>query len=378
MLREPGLRCGIGAHTQRYADKISRWVRKLAIHAGGVIADVNRVDQWELENGSSFIARGVGASIAGEPLDLFMMDDVFGSREDADSPTKQETVYEWYMDDVSPRLQKAAAIVGVNTRWGPGDLFGRILESEEGPEWTYVKLPAIAEEDDPLGRAKGTALCEDRFPLAKLEQKRRIEGVGFESLYQQNPIVRGGSYFRREWFAIVDATPSRSVPRRVRYWDLAMSRKDSACYTSGVLMAKVDDVVYVEDVIRGRWSPAERNEVMLATAKMDSKIPGFEKTYFESPVFDTGKESKRAILAKLAGYSVRADEVSGSKEIRAEPMADAAMGGFVKIVAGSWNAAYLTELEGFPKVNYKDQVDSSSGAYNMLTRGTVEFRTLIL
>lgn len=381
MLREPGLRVGVASYNQRYANKLSRWTRRIGRRIGeeSKAKDTKDAsDEWELGNGSTFIARGVGGGIAGEPLDLLVIDDPFKSREEADSPVTQETVYEWYMDDVTPRIQERGAIVIIHTRWNPGDLIGRIQESEEGSEWKYVRLPALAEKDDPLKRELDAPLCPQRFSKEKLLQKRRIEGIGFESLYQQNPIVRGGTFFRREWFEVLDRLPSGTPIRRVRYWDLANSRKDSACYTSGVLMAKIGDIVYVEDVIRGRWSPAERNEEMRKTAMGDATKAGFERTFFESPVFDTGKEARRAVIAKLAGFPVRADEVSGSKEIRAEPLSDAARGGLVKIIAGSWHAAYLTELEGFPKVQYKDQVDSSSGAYNMLAKREATFSTLVL
>ncbi len=373
MLREPGLRCGIGAHTQGYADKISRWVLRLVVRAGGQLGSIKRANEWELTNGSTFIAKGVGSSIAGESLDLFMMDDVFGSRETADSAAMQEKVHEWYMDDVTPRLQKRASLVFVNTRWGPGDLIGRIQQSEEWPEWSYHNLPAIAEENDLLGREPGTALCEDRFPLEKLLQKRRIEGVGFESLYQGNPIPRGGTFFERSWFG----SPIPALPqgcRLVRYWDLAASRNDSACYTSGLLMGKIgtgsDSRFIIGDVIRGRWMPAERNEVMLQTAQADATRPGFERTYFEKPVYDKAGAASRAIIAKLAGYPVQADNVSGSgsKELRAEPLAGAAKSGLISIVAGNYVGALLTEYESFPRGQYKDQVDSGSGAFNKLAR----------
>lgn len=389
MLREPGLRCAVLAHTQRYAEKISRRVRALIRVAGGKFGDVNRQDEWSLENGSTLIARGVGSSVAGEPIDLAMVDDLFGSRRDADSPVVQERVHEWYMDDVTPRIQQSGAIVAVNTRWNPGDLFGRLMQSPEWEHWVYVRLPAIAEsqeerdkvaerqglpkgEADPLGRAPGEPLCPDRFSLAALELKRQTEGVGFETLYQQNDILRGGSFFSREWFKVgpVSGTPVR----RMRYWDLASSRRDTACYTSGVLMAKTGEKenarYWVEDVIRGRWSPGDRNAVMRQTAEGDAKREGFEKTWFESPVFDKDRAAHRAIMAVMSGLPCRGDDLSGqsagSKQVRAEPVSDAARGGIVGIVAGRWNAEFLTELEGFPNAPYMDQVDSLSGCFNKL------------
>jgi predicted phage terminase large subunit-like protein len=126
---------------------------------------------------------------------------------------------------------------------------------------------------------------------------------------------------------------------------------------------------YVVDVIRGRWMPAERNDVMLQTAVADRQRPGFARTYFEAPVFDKDRAAMRGIMAKLSGHSVAPDNVSGagSKELRAEPLADAAKAGLVKLVVGTWNGTFLTEYEAFNKGQYKDQIDSGSGAYNKLS-----------
>lgn len=373
ILRTSGLRVALLSHSQTYAEKVSRQIKRVAESAGGVIGTVDRADEWVLSNGSSFIARGRGRGIAGESVDLCVIDDVFGSRIDADSPTIQERAYEWYMDDVWPRLQKDAAIILVNTRWGPGDLYGRIAQSPEFHRWEIVRLPAIAEENDPLGRAPGEALCPERFPLDKLLLKREVEQVGFESLFQGNPIPRGGTFFQRSWFTVLDKPPA-GVGKLVRYWDLAASRHDTGCYTSGVLLGKFgtsENVSYcILDVVRGRWVPADRNEIILNTARADATRPGFEKTWFEKPVFDRDGAASRAIIAKLAGYPVQADNVSGqgSKELRAEPLAGAARGGLISVLAGPWTGAFLSEYEMFPQGMYLDQVDSGSGAFNKLTR----------
>jgi len=393
MLAKPGTRAGVGSHTQRYANKISRAVRKVALAAGGEPGDVDKEDEWSLSNGSTFIAKGVGAAIAGEPLDLFVMDDVFGTREDADSLATQEKVHEWYMDDVTARLQTGAPLILCNTRWGAGDLFGRIKDSEEWPDWSCVRIPAISESQeerdtvnssyglppglpDPLGREPGVALCDARFPLSELEKKRRAVGVGFECLYQGNPIPRGGTFFERAWFGQpVDRVPDGAS--LVRYWDLAESRKDSACFTSGVLLATVgaggERRFFVADVVRGRWTPADRNDILLQTARADAARPGFKRTWFEEPVFDKDKAAMRGVMAKLAGFPVSPHKVGGSggKEVRAEPLADAAKAGLVRLVAGNWVSAFLTELESFPRGQYKDQVDSASGAFTVSGRGDV-------
>jgi predicted phage terminase large subunit-like protein len=390
MLRDPGIRVGVASYNQTFTNKQSRKTRKLARRLGLEFGEPDTVNEWSLANGSTFVARGAGAGIAGEPLNLLVIDDPFKNRQEADSPTIQERVYDWYMDDVTPRIQKGGSLIIIHTRWNAGDLIGRILKSEEKGDWRFVRLPAVAETQDerdrvherlglptgapdPLGRAPGEALCPDRFTKDNLESKRLALGVGFETLYQQDEVPRGGSFFQRDWFGDVGAAPEGT--EWTRYWDLASSRNDAACFTSGVLMgkhgAKESARYFVGDVIRGRWMPAERNEVMLQTAKGDAQRKGFKRTWFEEPVFDKGGAAARAIVAKLAGYACVPDKVSGagSKELRAEPLAGAAKAGLVKLVdGGAWKAAFLTEMEGFPRGQYKDQVDSSSGAFNKLSR----------
>ena len=58
------------------------------------------------------------------------------------------------------RLRPGALMVVVQTRWHRDDLTGRILEHAKtnGQRWLTVKLPALAEQNDPLGRAPGEAL----------------------------------------------------------------------------------------------------------------------------------------------------------------------------------------------------------------------------
>jgi len=373
---DPTLRVGVGAYNQTHANRFSRKSRRIARVRFPLSAERKAANEWETAGGGGYVAVGVGAGITGLPVDLMVIDDPVKGREEADSQAHQERVWEWFMDDIYTRLQEGAPVALVMTRWHEGDLAGRILSGEDGPNWRYVRLPAIAEEDDPMGRSVGEPLCPERFSLEALEDKRKVLGEGFSGLYQQNPVPRGGLFFRREWFGVVDAVPDVAGIKRVRYWDLAAATKDTSAYTAGVLMAKVPnpDRYYVEDVVRGRWPPAERNEVILQTARADGVRAGFDRTWFEEQPGAAGLETSASLIRKLAGLPVRSDRVTGDKQTRAEPFADAARGvggggGVVFAVSGNWTAAYLTELASFPRGQFMDQVDSTSGAFNKLARG---------
>jgi hypothetical protein len=68
----------------------------------------------------------------------------------------------------------------------------------------------------------------------------------------------------------------------------------------------------------------------------------------------------------LAGYPIYEDLPSGDKDTRLEPFAAQAEAGNVRLVRGSWNAAYIEELCSIPNGKYRDQADGTSGAFNKL------------
>ncbi len=333
------------------------------IRVGGV---VDRQDEFELANGSSWLCRGVGAAIQGLPVDLVMAEDPYGSQDDYRSEVYRQKVVDSWEEDVVGRIQPGGAAVLTHTRWGPADLIGRRLE-QEPEQWRYLAMPALAGPDHPTV-AEGETLYPGRFSTADFLSKKSAmaDPAAWESLYMCNPLPRGGVLFRREWFGEpVDRVPDGPV-ERVRYWDTAGGTSDSSCYTAGVLGAKMGPTVYVEHVVRGRWAPSDRNAVIEDTAKADKGRPGFRKTYFEHGAGDSGIESARALISRLAGYPVESDRVTGNKEERATPFADQARIGNVRLVAGPWVNAWLTEMLQFPRGRWKDQVDSSSGCFNKL------------
>lgn len=71
-------------------------------------------------------------------------------------------------------------------------------------------------------------------------------------------------------------------------------------------------------------------------------------------------------VLRNARYTIKADRVTGSKEMRADPYSASVQGGNVWLVGADWNRDYIDEHEAFPSGKRKDKVDASSGAYNKL------------
>jgi hypothetical protein len=126
-------------------------------------ADSKAAARWSLESGGEYYGVGAGTGISGFRANLGVADDLFGSREDAYSDAVRQKRWEWYQDDFSARLKPGAKRILMNTRWHEEDVAGRVLEQIEREEirGRVVNIPAIAEENDPLGRAPGEYLWDE-------------------------------------------------------------------------------------------------------------------------------------------------------------------------------------------------------------------------
>jgi predicted phage terminase large subunit-like protein len=93
-----------------------------------------------------------------------------------------------------------------------------------------------------------------------------------------------------------------------------------------------------------------------------------------------GADRTMALTRMLAGFPVHSEPATGSKIVRADPLASQAEAGNVRLVKGDWNRAFLSELADFPYGKNDDQVDAAAGALNKLAlkeerrASTFEFR----
>lgn len=350
------------------------------------------VDHWRLNapHRGRLLAAGVSGPVTGHGAMLGIIDDPLRDWEDAQSATIRDKNWEWYQNTFLSRMWEYAAQILILTRWHALDLAGRLIQSEgdvrDGGEWTILRFPALAEtqqerdennrflglpvgEADPLGRQPGEALAPKRFSAATLEARRKTSG--FSALYQGVPRPAEGDRFKRVWFEAED----RIVPyapfeaRRIRYWDKAGSETESAKFTAGVLLAEYEDLWYIEDVVRGKWSAGKREEIILQTAQADAERYGSKtavKIWVEQEPGSGGKESADNTVKNLKGFVIKTDRPTGSKDVRLEPFQSQAEAGNVRMVRGAWNTDYVDEFAAIPNGAYRDQADATAGAFNKL------------
>lgn len=391
LYRFPERWTAISSYAADLAYTLSRNARENYTRMGGAISgDASAVKHWETGVGGGLWACGVGGPATGKGFHFGLLDDPIKNAEEAASETIRAKHRDWWASTWYTRCEPDAALVVVQTRWDEGDLSGHLLnqEGEDEPErWHIVSFEAIKESEPPAfpstctlepdPREVGDPLCPERYPLARLKAiAKRIGQRFFAALFQQRPAPADGVIFKRHYFEgkFVDDSP-HDVSKRVRYWDLAGSENETAAETAGVLIARAKDGRrFVEDVISGHWSLAERKAQMLATAIRDRRnYPNCEPTiWFERPIGQGGKEMTTDIVRHLDGFSVHADSAILDKVTRAEPFASQCEVGNVWLVKGEWNEPYIEQLAAFPHGRLKDKVDASSGANNKLMRKSLD------
>lgn len=342
--------------------------------------DNQRVDEWGTQDTDGrkggLVAVGFGGTVVGKGSHCLIIDDPHKGRDEAESKDQREKTWNAYTNDFLTRANNSNqfAQIVVAQRYHDDDLIGRLLREQEG-EWVHVRLPALAEENDMLGRAYGEALWPERFPVAALENRRQVMGdYPFASQYQQRPIPKGEQVFEVDKIEVVTRVPAGLLG--VRFYDLAITAKAKSDYTVGLKMAidPANEDIYVLDVFRQKTKPA----ALLAAIKSHAFKDGKE--------WDVALEGEKAGIMNidylsrdkdLRGFKLHLDPIKGDKYARAQAVMSRVALGQVKILRAAWNRAFIEELRIFDSGAHDDQVDALSGAYNFLAEQVVPEASIV-
>jgi predicted phage terminase large subunit-like protein len=366
LVRHPASAVIAACHTARLAEDFGRGVRGLveqhAVRLGLELrGDARAAGRFVTTRGGEYFAIGVHGAVTGRRADLALVDDPVRSFAEAGSFSAREHLWEWFRSELVTRLKPKGRIVLVMTRWHNDDLAGRLIEQGG---WEILRLPALAEAGDPLGREIGAALWpewEDRTAL--LEKQALLGERNFAALFQQAPMLDGGQVFDPRKLVVVDTVPEGVAARG---WDLAgtAAMGGDPDWTVGVkLVRDAAGAVFVDDVIRFRGVPGEVAARIRAAAEIDgvSVVIGLPQ--------DPGQAGKSQIMfltQTLAGYRVVASRETGTKEIRARPVSSTVCNGAMRMRRAAWNTVFMDELANFPYGAKDDQVDALSRAFELL------------
>lgn len=375
--RDPGSRviqCSYGAEL---ANEFSQRVRDLILEQEAedygelrvrIRPDNKKVDRFKTTKGvGGLVSSGVGGAITGRGANLLSIDDYMKNAKESMSETIREDHWNWFLSTAYTRMEPNGNIIIIATRWNIDDLIGRLLE-EQGDQWEHIKLKALAEDDDPLGRQPGEALWPERFSREDLELiKANLGTYWWQSLYQQDPLPSMSGLFQDSWLRYPEQTlpNDRRRIRFVRHWDLA-SIQGGGDYTVGALLAWWPELrlTYIVDIARGQWAPSTVEAKVKACAESDG------------PDVDIGLEEEPGSAGKLLvdhykrnvlpHRRVHATKSTGPKTVRATPFLAAAEDTRIRMVPAAWNVTVKKEFRMFPNGEHDDVVDAISGGYNWL------------
>jgi predicted phage terminase large subunit-like protein len=257
----PGDLNGYFTYSDRKAWSESRKMRALALGSGIELSDeASSVAEWRTKEGGGLLAGGAGAGLTGYGMSgLMVVDDPYKNRKEANSAVIRDSHWEWFNEVVFTR-DEGCSIIVMHTRWHEKDMIGMLL----GQGWEEIRLPAIAEEGDILGRAVGEALWPDRYHLARLERiRKQIGEYAWAALYQQRPRPKGQKLFGPEHYY---------DPATV---DFEGCRAGIGADTAGTKKTASNSSAAVAAMIRGRGE--KKTAYIIDARKQQTTVPVFAR-----------------------------------------------------------------------------------------------------
>lgn len=308
---------------------------------------------------------GLEGGLTGKGADLMVIDDPIPNMEVAESLHLRDKLWANFLSAAYTRMQPGGRIIIIITRWHEDDIVGRIdnpefLSPERAKEWVRFDLPAIATEDDVIGRKPGEALWPAWYPLSELEAIRDTVGPRiWNSLYQQRPTPPDGTLFKRDHIRYYRRDQR---PENLRIYitsDHAISSRedrDATVILVGGISSNGD--LYILDC----WWQREGD----LDVQMD-KMMEFGKRY--KPLFwfmerekitkSIGPLLRKRQHAERVFFTVESPVATQDKKMRAGPIQALMSAGKVFFPA---NAPWLTKAEDellkFPYATHDDFVDA--------------------
>lgn len=378
-LNRPTKKVVFTGYNQTFAEKsLSKPCREIAKELGVLSPYTTAMSEWELKNGAQLLARGVGQPPTGiNPIDLLIADDPFKDRAMADSKVRREAMWEWWTGSIVQRFWPETTAMLIMTRWHEEDLVGRLL-ARNPKAWHFVNLPAIAVEDDPLGRKPGEALWPERKPVDFLNELRKEMGdYHFETTFQGNPIPRTGNFFDVSKLVIIRDAKMPVGLNSCMGIDRAASEDVASDWTAAPIWYGPDrDGKFYVRPWRVQAEPNRRNRLLRQRADVYRPL---SIIWRKDPGAD-GKEVGERGATLFMGHNVEIWPVPGNnKAARADAHAAQISAGNVVIVWDGTDESmehyikpWIEEYRQFPR-GHDDQVDAGSDAFAKLVESATGY-----
>ncbi len=351
---------------------------------GVTINDTSRAaHRWELIGADGGMnTAGAGGPITGKGGHLCIIDDPIKNSEEADSAIMREKLWDWWQNTWLTRREPGAKMLVIMSRWHADDLVGRLLAAETGMRIERLRLPAIAEDNDPLGRRPGDALCRERYDEEALAGIRTDIGPrAWASLYQQRPTLEGGGTFKRANFRYWSA----QTDGQETFYSLGDTLvPDSECWRFATMDPAFSGKRQSDFTTLATWAVAPTDPMSLILLDMKRvRVKSTEHQPMIREVWDTmrpawiGVEKQAATMSLFTevqreGVVVRWLHPDKNKYARAETASTVMEAGRVWFPRNApWLADFEDELLTFPVGKHDDQVDVVAYAAIEMAKRTI-------
>ncbi|MFK7696403.1 phage terminase large subunit [Paenibacillus sp. HJGM_3] len=308
------------------------------------------------------MSRGVMSGVTGSSWgDLIIIDDPIKNREEANSETYREKLWQEWQDSISTRIHPGAIVILINTRWHEDDLWGRLLDPMYGKPlpWKVINLPLecdemhMEQEGNPLQRELGEPLWPERYGRDFVEERKAYPS-SFNALYQGRPTSQEGNMLKREWWQYYDTLPH--IASQLISIDAAFKDEDDSDYVVIQVWGKSRANMYLIDQVRARMNfPATIQSIR----NMAAKHPDAGWKLVED------KANGSAIISTLHNEigGIIPINPEGGKVARVNAVSAYIESGNVFLPRHKeWVHDFVEEAASFPKGKNDDQVDAMSQA----------------
>lgn len=370
--KNPWKRCILVAYNDGFAEKFGRRNQEKIEEYGGALFHIAKGQKWtksEYELAGvpgSVIAKGIMSGITGNPADLLVIDDPIKNREEADSETYRTKLWEAWTEVLKTRLQANAKVICIMTPWHEDDLMGRLRRYEENV--TVIRLPIEAEENDPLGRNPGDALCPELGKNnAWLEEFKRVQlndptngGLrAWNALYMCSPRTEGGNLIRRDWWRRYDPDEVKEFGSVYISVDAAFKDGEKNDYVAIQVWGKRGIDYYLMYSVNKHLNFMATIEEIL---RIRAIFPVATRILIED------KANGSAIIQTLQRQMLGVVGInpSGGKEARVNAVSAAIESGHVFVPDSVWAEELIDQCAAFPAGKHDDMVDAMSQCLNYM------------
>lgn len=319
---------------------------------------------FEIKNHKgTMISKGIMAGLTGNPGDLIIIDDPIKNRQEAESETYRNRIWEEFLNSIYTRLSADGVIILIMTRWHEDDLAGRLLLNM-ADKCLEVNIPLEAEENDILGRKVGDALFpeigKDNTWLQDFKKAYTTqEGTrSWLALMQGRPTAQEGNLIKRNWWKFYTELPQCRY--KIITVDATFKDADTSDFVVIQLWGKHLTDFYMIDQIRAKMS---FTDTLHALKTFMAKHQNTNGIYIEdkangSAIIDVLRRSISGVIPYMP---------KDSKIIRAQAVLPLIEAGNVHVPQyEAFTMPFIEECASFPNGTHDDQVDGMSMALAIL------------